>query len=120
MSRPKRSSVALDKAERRIAALKSIDASLDLGNGLTVQSFLEVIEDTRNQLESYNTALSAVDQTRNIFSAKEKMLADLSDRMLTAVASKYGKYSDEYQMAGGVRKQDRKRNTRKASKSIST
>lgn len=119
MSRRKRSSAILNKAELRIAALKSIDTSLDLGNGLTVQSFSEVIEDTRQQLEAYNTALSTVDQTRNIVAENEKILAELCERMLAGVASKYGKNSDEYQMAGGVRKSDRKRNTCKVSKSIS-
>ncbi|MBD2357551.1 hypothetical protein H6G41_23545 [Tolypothrix sp. FACHB-123] len=119
MSRAKRSSAILDKAQIRMAALKSIDTSLDLGNGLTVESFSEVIEDTRQQLEAYNTALSTVDQTRNMVAETEKMLAELCERMLAGVASKYGKNSDEYQMAGGVRKRDRKRNTRKVSKSIS-
>ncbi|BAY60611.1 hypothetical protein NIES22_06700 [Calothrix brevissima NIES-22] len=47
----------------------------------------------------------------------EKRLAEFCERMLTGVASKYGRNSDEYQMAGGVRKSDRKRNTRKDSKS---
>jgi hypothetical protein len=39
----------------------------------------------------------------------EKTLRDMSERMLTGVATKYGKDSDEYEKAGGVRKRDRKR-----------
>jgi hypothetical protein len=34
----------------------------------------------------------------------ELALADMSERMLTGVASKYGKASDQYEMAGGARK----------------
>lgn len=34
---------------------------------------------------------------------------DLSKRMLTGVASKYGKNSSEYEMAGGTRKSERKK-----------
>ena len=36
MSRPKRGSKVLDRAQRRIAALKSISPTLDLGNGFTI------------------------------------------------------------------------------------
>ena len=37
----------------------------------------------------------------------------LSERMLIAVAAKYGKDSYEYEMAGGIRKSERKRPTRR-------
>jgi hypothetical protein len=36
----------------------------------------------------------------------------MHERMLIAVAAKYGKYSDEYEKAGGKRKSERKRPTR--------
>ena len=45
--------------------------------------------------------------------AAEKAIRDLSERMLAGVASKYGKDSSEYEMAGGTRKSERKRPTRK-------
>ncbi|BAY92019.1 hypothetical protein NIES37_58530 [Tolypothrix tenuis PCC 7101] len=120
MGRPKRTSVILEKAQRRIAGLKTIDGSLDLGNGLTVEIFLELIEDTRRKLEAHNIALSAADQTGTLVSQAERSLADLSERMLTGVASKYGKRSDEYEMAGGARKRTGKRNARKVSTSTPT
>ncbi|OUL29879.1 hypothetical protein BV372_22560 [Nostoc sp. T09] len=120
MGRPKRTSVILEKAQRRIAGLNTIDASLDLGNGLTVKIFSELIEDTRRKLEAHNIAVSAADQTGTLVSQAERSLADLSERMLTGVASKYGKNSNEYEMAGGVRKSDRKRSPRKPKVSIPT
>ncbi|MBD2200790.1 MULTISPECIES: hypothetical protein [Calothrix] len=120
MARPKRTSNILDKARRRIAGLKTIDSSLDLGNGLTLQLFSELIEDTSKKLEAHNIAVSEADQTGTLVSQAERSLADLSDRMLTGVASKYGKSSDQYEMAGGVRKQDRKRKTRKVNASTPT
>jgi hypothetical protein len=43
----------------------------------------------------------------------EKEIRVLSERMLIAMAAKYGKDSYEYEMAGGMRKSDRKRPTRK-------
>ena len=79
-----------------------------------------LIEDTRQKLEAHNKALSAADQTDTLVSQAERSLADLSERMLTGVASKYGKRSDEYEMAGGVRKRTGKRNSRKVSASTPT
>ncbi|OUL19781.1 hypothetical protein BV378_31685 [Nostoc sp. RF31YmG] len=120
MGRPKRTSIILEKAQRRIAGLKTIDGSLDLGNGLTVEIFSELIEDTRRKLEAHNIAVSAADQTGTLVSQAERSLADLSERMLTGVASKYGKGSDEYEMAGGARKRTGKRNSRKVNASTPT
>jgi len=39
MPRPKRGSTALEKAEKRLASLKSISSTLDLGDGLTLASY---------------------------------------------------------------------------------
>ena len=43
----------------------------------------------------------------------ELALKDLSERMLMGVGSKFGKDSDEYEMAGGVRKSEHKKPVRK-------
>ena len=40
-------------------------------------------------------------------------MRDYSERILLAVAVKYGRDSNEYEMAGGVRKSERKRPVRK-------
>jgi uncharacterized protein YoxC len=114
MPRLKRSSSVLDNAERRAAALKSISASLDLGNGLTIEAFNELIQDMQDKLEAYNIALSAVDAAQSKVQEVERSLRDLSEHMLLGVAVKYGKNSVEYEMAGGTRKSDRKRPVRKA------
>lgn len=37
----------------------------------------------------------------------------MSERMLAGVAARYGKDSSQYEQAGGVRKSERKRPTRK-------
>jgi uncharacterized protein YukE len=109
MSRKKkRTSATLDKAQTRLAALKSIDKSLDLGHGVTVERFNQLIEDGRQKMESYNTVLSTVDQAYVAVVESEKTIAEWTERMLLSVASKYGKNSDEYKMAGGTRRSDRK------------
>ncbi len=114
MSRQKRSSAALDKAERRVAGLRSIDTQLDLGNSLTLDSFTTAVDKARSKLETYNTLLSTVDAAYNELLEAEKSLGSLTEHMLLGVASKYGKDSHEYEMAGGVRKSERKRPARKA------
>ncbi|NEQ24901.1 MAG: hypothetical protein F6K28_38555 [Microcoleus sp. SIO2G3] len=113
MSRLKRSSIIVDKAERRLAGLKSINATLDLGKGLSNQAFSALIETTRNRVAAYNTTLSLLDADRTAMLEAEKTLAELSEKMLIGVAFEYGKDSPEYEMAGGTRKSLRKRRVRK-------
>lgn len=117
MARSKRSSKVLDKAERRIAAIKSISATLDLGNGYTVNSFNTIIEATRNKLSDYNSSLSTVDAAQTALVETEKKLMEVTEHILLSVAAKYGKNSYEYEMAGGIRKSERKRPVRKTASS---
>lgn len=115
MPRKKRSSNVLAKAEQRAAALKSISETLDLSYGLTLESYTMQIEGLRTQLAEYNTVLSNLDKVANEITTAERALSDLSELMLLGVATKYGKNSNEYEMAGGVRKIDRKRPVRSKS-----
>ena len=112
--RKKQSSVVLEKAQTRLASLKSIDGALDLGNGLTIEMFNQLVETGRQKLETYNTALSTVDQAYTAVAESEKVLAEWTERMLLGVAGKYGKNSDEYKMAGGTRRVERKRPKRRS------
>ena len=112
--RKKQSSAVLEKAQTRLASLKSIDGALDLGNGLTIEMFNQLVETGRQKLETYNTALSTVDQAYTAVADSEKVLAEWTERMLLGVAGKYGKNSDEYKMAGGTRRVERKRPKRRS------
>src|SRR5258708_4116353 len=114
MGRLKRTSKVLEKAGTRAAAMSSIDLKLDLGNNLTMEAFAATVTDVRGKLDDYNAVLSKADEANNLLTEAEKSLADLSERMLAGVASKYGKNSHEYEKAGGVRKSERKRPVRKA------
>jgi hypothetical protein len=96
-----RGSAALDKAQRRLASLKSIGEELDLGYGLTVEAYTQLISDTRETLESHNTLLSEIEESRKVVTQLEKTLSEFSGRMLSGVASRYGKGSIEYLKAGG-------------------
>lgn len=120
MTRRKRSSKILEKAERRVSAMRSISETLDLGNGLTIASFTALIGEARTTLAEYNKALSGIDKIYNDVQEVEQKLGDLSELMLLGVVSKYGKNSDQYEMAGGVRKSDRRRSSRTSESGAST
>jgi hypothetical protein len=108
MGRTKRSSPALEKASIRMAACKSIDANFDFGNDVTQASYQSAIDDAKNAVDDYNTTLSTVDDKLNTLQDKEFTLRNWNERVLTAVAAKYSKYSSQYEQAGGVRHSDRK------------
>lgn len=112
MSRRKRSSVVLEKAERRLAGMQSVADDIDFGSGLTLTAYETRIEQIREKLQAYNRMLSSIDGVYNDLLAAEKELTDFSDRMLSGVGVRYGKDSSEYEMAGGRRKSERKKRTR--------
>jgi hypothetical protein len=109
VGRQKRSSAALEQAIRRSAAIHSIDENLDLGNGLTLAKYDQLIRTAQGDIAIYNQTLSDTDRAGSTVKDDEKHLRDLSERMLIAVAAKYGKDSYEYEMAGGTRKSERKK-----------
>ncbi|MEL6453716.1 MAG: hypothetical protein AAFQ40_03240 [Cyanobacteria bacterium J06623_5] len=107
--RKKTSSAILAKATKRLSGLKSINPKLDFGNGKSVVSFEKEIVHMQSKLQEYNTLLSKADQASNELELLEKKLTDLTARMLSGVAMNYGRNSNEYEMAGGVRTGERKR-----------
>jgi methylthioribose-1-phosphate isomerase len=105
----KRTSLALQNAQLRVAALETIDPELDLGSGISVSAFNAKIEETRQTIEAHNKALSAVDQTRSTIVDLERSLTDLSTRLLSGVATVYGKSSSQYKMTYGPKRVRRTR-----------
>lgn len=107
MTRKKRTSRTLERAELRIAGLKAVDPQMDFGDTRTLTHLTAQIERLRTKLNDYNTALAVIDSSKSEIEALEKTLGDLSDQMLIGVAFTYGKDSRAYEMAGGVRKSER-------------
>ena len=91
----------------------SIGSTLDLGNGLTLEMYWEAINGLRAKQQEYNMLLSKVDNLYNELLADERALGEMSDHMLSGVKVKFGRGSVEYEMAGGVRRSERKRPQRK-------
>ena len=113
MARKKRTSPVIDAAKTRAASLKSISSTLDLGGDMTLGKYQLAISEAEGQLNEYNTKLSELDDYLNGLVAKEKSIQDWSERMLSGVATKFGKDSSEYEKAGGTRKSERKKPARK-------
>jgi hypothetical protein len=109
MSKRKRKSKVVELAQKRVAGLDSISPTLDMGNGLTIANYHAAIEAVIERLETYNSALSIADAALDNVEKDEKILRELSERMLEAVGAGYGHNSNEYAKAGGVRKEERKR-----------
>jgi pantoate kinase len=112
MARKKRTSQMLEKAVRRAASINSIDPNLDLGNGLTLSAFSTLIEALRTRENAYNSALSNLDKLYREMLETERELGDMAEHMLLGVATRYGKSSVEYGMAGGVPKNQRRKRLR--------
>lgn len=112
MARRKRTSQVLEKAVRRAAGMSSIDPALDLGNGLTLPTFSTLIETMRSRENDYNSALSNLDKLYREMLETEQTLGDMAEHMLLGVATRYGKSSVEYGMAGGVPKNQRRKGLR--------
>ena len=108
----------LDKGVTRLAAVKSIDAALDLGNGFTVANYETEVQKLSAKVNAYNTALSTLDDLHNDYVVQLQVLKDWNERVLTGVATKYGKNSSQYEMAGGVKKSERKKPIKKAEKPV--
>jgi hypothetical protein len=115
MARKKLSRVLdLEKGITRLAAVKSIDTALDLGNNITVANYETEVNLLLSKLSTYNTALSTIDDLYNGCIAQIDVIRDWNERILTGVATKYGKDSSQYEMAGGKRKSERKKSTPRA------
>ncbi|WP_026734903.1 hypothetical protein [Fischerella sp. PCC 9605] len=109
MTRQRRTSRILEKAQLRSSGLKAIDANMDFGDTRNLQNMTQLMEQLRTKIDAYNTALAVIDSSRTEIQELEKNLGELMDKMLIGVAFKYGKNSREYEMAGGVRKSERVR-----------
>lgn len=99
----------LDKGKTRLASVKSIDVALDLGNGVTAAAYEAEIELLKTKVADYNTLLSGVDNSYNQYEAQLEVVKTWNERVLTGVGFKYGMDSNEYEMAGGKRKSERKK-----------
>lgn len=110
MSHRKRTvSKIIQAAAARASGLESIDPMPDLGTDVTLTALKAAIVEGQNRINAYNTLLAEADEARNLVQASEEKVRQCSSRLLAAVAAKFGRDSNEYEMAGGTRTSDRRR-----------
>jgi hypothetical protein len=102
-------SKTLETAHRRMLGFRYLDPEMNFGNGLSVPNFTDQVETLKAKLDAYNEMVNALKQERKSLEAMEKTLRGTSERMLGAVASLYGKESNEYEIAGGTKRIKRPR-----------
>lgn len=107
----------LEDGLRRLERIKAIDPLPNFGTGFGIADYEANLNELRVCLGSYNTAIAAADQFLTQLKMKEKSTRDMRERILTAIAFIYGKDSDEYVAAGGVRKSERKKRSVKITSS---
>lgn len=105
MAYSKRStSEAFDKLSSRLEAMKTINPTFNLGNGLKLEEIDELVSGLRSHLHEYNETLSDADDLRSSIIELERKANDVSQRLLAAVLGKFGQDSYEYRRVGGTRK----------------
>ena len=115
MPRTRRTSNLIAKAIVRSNNLKAISPTLDLGGGLSVVAFDQLIAQTEAAQDDYNQTVALLDEKSNNLDALLKRPSDMSTRMLAGVGARHGRNSNEYEKAGGMRPEEIKRD-KKASK----
>lgn len=115
MARQRKFSDVIEKADQRLTSLRAIDPALDLGGGLTLATYESEVTAARDALDDYNSLLTRVDAAYNQFLAAEEAVNEFSQRMLAGIGARFGRDSDQYEQAGGTRKSERKKYTRKTS-----
>jgi hypothetical protein len=113
MGRARRNSTVIENATKRANGIRAISLTLELGPGLSLSTFEQAITEARATLDDYNQTIAALDEKANRLTAAEKMVSELSARMLAGIGARYGKDSNEYEQAGGVRQSERRRTSRK-------
>jgi hypothetical protein len=113
MSFRKKTPAVLGKARMRISSVKTVSQTLQITQGITVVEFEGKVDLLSSSVDKYNGLLGEVDELSNNIDVLVKEVRDLNERLLLSVGSYYGKDSNEYEKAGGVRKSDRKKTVRK-------
>ncbi len=111
MSRLKRNSKWLAQAIQRIAGMKSIAENLAFGDELSVAEYETQMKALQTKLATYNTRLAELDEMAAEITLQEQELRNYSEKMLLAVAARYGKDSLPYMQAGGTIRKPGKRSS---------
>lgn len=109
MRRKKKVSQILAKMQQRAKNVASFDAKFDGGGGVNVHSMNQQNARLEAAVAELNGLLPLAIAVQAKIKDEERKTADLGERLLSAVGVRFGKDSQEYAQAGGIRKRDRRR-----------
>lgn len=113
MARTPKTDRELQAGKIRLAKVKSVEADFKANDEVSVAKLETEVSEAQSILDDYNQTLASLDGKNNQYNLQIKKIKDLSERLLESVGVKYGKDSDEYEMAGGTRKSERKKPKKK-------
>ncbi len=105
----RRKSTPLDVAKSRWQGMVSQDPKMDLGNGLTADTYKTAIDALEAKVLRVNNVSAEAQIIRSELRELEQEMRDLNDRYFRGISSKFGTSSSEYMAVGGTRKKDRRR-----------
>jgi hypothetical protein len=109
MARKAKTDREMQPGRIRLSKVKSVEADFKATDDVSVAKLEAALGEAQTVLDDYNQMLSSLDGKSNQYAQLIKIINDLSERLLEGVGLKYGKDSNEYEMAGGTRKSERKR-----------
>lgn len=113
MARKAKTDREIQKGRIRLSKVKSVEADFSANADVSVATMNAAITDAEGILDNYNQTLSSLDAQSNQYDLAIKKVNDIGERLLDAVGLKYGKDSDQYEMAGGTRKSEYKKPVKK-------
>lgn len=118
--RKRKNSRIIERAKKRLLAVKQIDNKYDAiieysggSNLLTRKELSEKIRECEESINDYNVKLEEADSITNKIAIAESELSDMYTAILAGAKSRFGLDSDEVKQLGGTRKSERKRTQRK-------
>ena len=109
-----RNSRTLKRMQKRALNIQVVDPKFDAGNGASLHQFNQRLGKLGSYLLEYNRVLPQLIALDVAIKTEERVVGDLGDRLLSAIGGRFGKDSAEYAQAGGTRKSDRRRRSRKS------
>lgn len=109
-----RNSRMLRKMQKRALNIQVVDPKFDAGNGASLHQFNQHIGKLETHLSEYNRVLPQLIALDVAIKTEERIVADLGDRLLSSIGGRFGKDSAQYAQAGGTRKSDRRRRSRRS------
>jgi hypothetical protein len=109
MARIAKTDRELQPGRIRLSKVKSVEPDFKMTDDVSAAKLEAALGEAQAVLDEYNQMLASLDGKGNEYAELIKTIKDLSERLLEGVGLKYGKDSNEYEMAGGTRRSERKK-----------